>query len=202
MAPSAVSHTSDLMRAASPRSQRRADIATKWIDDSVSGLEDDDRALGKQSTKALLSRLASMGALTRQKLAFLCHSVPSELAEILDQSGAPASLGAQLRRVVPSEAEDSDSESSEASDAVPYAELVALAVQLHAEIPDWRRTDMRAYLEEATTNHEFNIECAVDEAFSPSTGDARCGRPAHILFLRSPIAAVFRRRPFAASVST
>jgi len=67
--------------------------------------------------------------------------------------------------------------------AVSHANLVGAAFKLRAEAPSRTRTELREYLEGATTNHDRQIERAVNEAFDASDEEVAASR-APLLELR------------------
>lgn len=171
-------HTAGVVRAESPRSQRRAADAADCIIGCAQSLPADSGVGTGEWMNPLATALASHSLLHVRKLVFLSGSMPGELGNILQGAGAPPLLFEGLKARARRE-EESDSDASSGSDAAPYDTLVGYASKLRDQIPDWTRTDMRKYLEETTKCREFDIRCAVDEAFSAGKTDATCAQPAY-----------------------
>mmetsp|Transcript_19386 Transcript_19386/g.64034 ORF Transcript_19386/g.64034 Transcript_19386/m.64034 type:complete len:169 (+) Transcript_19386:359-865(+) len=157
-------HTAGVVRAESPRSQRRAADAAECIIGCAKSLPADD--IGTEWMNPLATALALHSLLHVRKMVFLSRSMPDELGKILQGAGAPPLLFEGLKAREQGGEEESDSDASSGSDAAPYDTLVEYASKLRDDTPDWTRTDMRKYLEETTKFREFDIRCAVDEAFS------------------------------------
>ena len=170
-------HTAGVVRAESPRSQRRAADAAECIIGCAQSLPADARVGTGEWMNRLATALALHSLLHVRKLVFLSRSMPDELGKILQGAGAPPLLFEGLKAREQGGEEESDSDASSGSDASPYDTLVEYASKLRDEIPDWTRTDMRKYLEETTKCREFDIRCAVDEAFGNT--DATCAQPAY-----------------------